>query len=610
MRVRNIWMLVLLMAGNLGAWYWPYWYPDIMASQFKPPAYFLGSSRYSSIGLLGLGEHFRGVYTDPLEEAFQNPAQLMAGPRSYLHLDFNSVDMAYRSSQDGWSGGVFPQDLFAPRFIPPIPPQVEPHSMPHEPLARALFYIQPLKALPLKLGGAYEFFYDQAPFSPYSLWSPWDWGIRPTMFFESTDALIAEGTTEPRPGNTLTDKGHRFHVFLALQPLRMLSVGLRYAYHTQRADGYFYEKIEDDSQEPWYNDYHWYNVKESSDGQSYGLHDIQAGASLALGIHRLGLSVGLTSGDIARSYATADTNFNYSYYASEYDTSQYSSSSDLFTDREWDYIGAGRYGELHWATQLRSATIRFTLFGERRRADLTEAESFQQHEQSYNWYYYYSTYASTEYRSSSRHVSDQDIERRGTGEFTRERYRFSAGVEWHLESHVRPFYGLVVDWNGLELAATEPFEGSWSRTNVWENESWESDSTAELEEVVKTYDWLRQEKVLTVLIPIGMVLEIGKAVEVRVGMAPRFMKLVQNESCEEHIDQRHWERYQNDTLEEDDQTDEVETHTKPPVEDFISDLPLNSSISVKGGEHFRLTMALSNGVILVDRVKLGLELRW
>ena len=183
-------------------------------------------------------------------------------------------------------------------------------------------------------------------------------------------------------------------------------------------------------------------------------------------------------------------------------------------------------------------------------------------------------------------------------------------MEWHLESHVRPFYGLVVDWNGLELTATEPFEGSWSRTNVWENESWESDSTAELEEVVKTYDWLRQEKVLTVLIPIGMVLEIGKAVEVRVGMAPRFMKLVQNESCEEHIDQRHWERYQNDTLEEDDQTDEVETHTKPPVEDVISDLPLNSSISVKGGEHFRLTMALSNGVILVDRVKLGLELRW
>lgn len=607
MRVRNIWMLVLLMAGNLGAWYWPYWYPDIMASQFKPPAYFLGSSRYSSIGLLGLGEHFRGVYTDPLEEAFQNPAQLMAGPRSYLHLDFNSVDLAYRSSQGGWSGGVFPQDLFvAPRIIPPIPPQVEPHYMPHEPLARALFYIQPLKALPLKLGVAYEFFYDQAPFSPYySYWPPWGWGIRSDALFKDADALIAEVTAEPRPGNTLTDKGHRLHAFLALQPLRMLSVGLRYAYHTQRADGYFYEKIEDDSQEPWYNDYHWYNEKESSDGQTYSQHDIQAGASLALGVHRLGLSVGLTSGDIARSYTMADTNFNYSYYASEYDTSQYSSSSDLFTERKWDYIGEGRYGELHWATQLKSATIRFTLFGERRRADLTEAESFQQHEQSYNRWYRYHSYDSTEHSSSSWHVSDQDIERTGTGEFTRERYRFSAGVEWHLESHVRPYYGLVVDWNGLELAATEPFDGSWSRTNVWE-----SDSTAELEDVVKTYDWLRQEKVLTVVVPIGMILEIGKAVEVRVGIAPRFTQLVQNESWKEHISQRHWERYQSGNLVQEDQTDVTKTHTEPPLEEFISDLPLNSSISVKGGEHFRFTMALSNGVILVDRVKIGLELRW
>ena len=144
------------------------WYPDytVLATDFKLRNDFLLPTQMNSINLVGLGNHFKNIYSHPLDNVFLNPAYLNFGPKNYLYFDlageeFNSYDIMeypsygydeivssdYRSSDYYWS-----------------PYREVENSVPREPIFRVVYLGQPFCELPLSIGFTAEYFYDQEKF--------------------------------------------------------------------------------------------------------------------------------------------------------------------------------------------------------------------------------------------------------------------------------------------------------------------------------------------------------------------------------------------------------------------------------------------------------------
>ena len=144
------------------------WYPDytVLATDFKLRNDFLLPTQMNSINLVGLGTHFKNIYSHPLDNVFLNPAYLNFGPKNYLYFDLageefygNDINDIMEYPSYGYDDvAIAESSSYIPDYWSPYR-EVE-NSAPREPIFRAVYLGQPFCKLPLGIGFTAEYFYE------------------------------------------------------------------------------------------------------------------------------------------------------------------------------------------------------------------------------------------------------------------------------------------------------------------------------------------------------------------------------------------------------------------------------------------------------------------
>ncbi|MBC8400752.1 MAG: hypothetical protein H8E14_04625 [Candidatus Marinimicrobia bacterium] len=588
------------------------WYPDysVMVTDYVLPRDFLAPSRIQSIGLQALGPQFQRLYDHPLDNAFQNPAYLGQQENNYLYLDVAGEDNEYFEEDiSPVYGGVYMDySTTNPYYWSPYrsidPPQVE------EPIARLIYLGKPLKILPLRLGTTFEYFYDREQFyQPF--WYGWGWRNMDALgaAYEETIADPYDDYRIVESGENLQDeRGYRINTFVALPILPFLTLGARLTIQDKKIDGDYSDlNIRDDNY--WADEYlSYYDVVKTRD-QSFKQQDIALGALLQLGTGiKLGVTAGYVTGDIDRKLVESDTSRYFSRYYYNPDTNKvsiYNNNGAYASTKQWIYDGSTRYGELHGDITVNpDIALRWSAYYEKRSAELEELENMWR--RSYHFSHYWSNWDSVYHDYEN--ISRTNLDRTGSGEYRFENWRFSIGANWQMSPAIRFSGGLVYDRQLDSKDAVEPFIGS--KYSYYSND-WSYDYSSETtQNDDKQFSWQRKETYVTLALPTGVVVELGKALELSLGLT----KLIRSTDITEGYD---LVVFKEETIKRIDgtvitQSDSayVDGHTFPGTHTFIDEYRMNAGISFKYKDSFKITAALAESILEPRSFKIGAEFRW
>ena len=581
-----------------------------MVTDYVLPRDYLAPARIQSIGLQTLGLQFNGIYSHPLDNAFQNPAYLGLQEDNYLYLDVAGEENEY--SEDDifpiYGGAYMDYSTINPYYWSPYrsmsPPEVD------EPIARLVYLGKPAKFLPLRLGAALEYFYNREQFyQPY--WYGWGWKNMDALG-AAYDETIADPYDDYRvveSGENLQDEqGYRINTFISMPVLPFLTLGARLTFQNKQIDGDYSDlDIRDDNY--WADEYlNYYDVVKTRD-QEFSQNDLALGALLQFGTRvRLGATVGYATGDIDRRLVETDSSKHFSRYYSNPDTSKinlYNSTGAYVSNKQWLYDGHSRYGELHGDIELNPDIIlRWSTYYESRQADLTESEVMWRHSENTSHYWSSRDNVYHDYESISRAALD----RSGTGKYEYQNWRFRIGANWQMSTAIRFVGGIVIDRQTDSKAATEPFTGE--KYSYYSN-NWYDDYATETTRLDdKQFSWWREETHMNLAIPTGVVVELGEALELSLGLT----KLINNVDISEGYDlvvynEKTVKTIDGTTITTSDSA-YVDGHTFPGIHTFIDEYRMNGGISFKYKDSFKITAALAESILEPRSFKIGAEFRW
>ncbi len=609
MNLKNPSLLMLVLVTGTYAWYPDY---SVMATDYVLPRDYLAPSRIQSIGLQALGSQFQRLYEHPLDNAFQNPAYLGLQKTNYLYLDVAGDEaINYEDEIMPGYGGSFMDLEYAmdiPYYWSPYRAMESPKQ--DQPIVRLIYLGRPIKPLPVHLGTTLEYFYDREQFyQPY--WYGWGWQSR-----DAVGAAFDENLADPyedyrivESGENLQDeRGFRINTFAAMPILPFLTLGARLAVQNKKIDGNYSDlDIQDDNY--WADEYlSYYDVVKTRD-QNFKQQDIALGALLQIGTKiQLGATVGFVSGDIDRKLNEQDTSKYYSRYYNNPDTNKvniYNNHGAYSSTKQWNYDGNTNYGELHSDVVINpDVTLRWSAYFEKRSADLAELENMwrRSHHYSHYWYNWDSVYH--DYENSSR----ASLDRTGNGKYTFDRWRLSIGGNWQMSPTIRFSGGLVYDHQLDSKNATEPFIGS--KYSYYSND-WSYNYSSETTEYDdKQFSWQRKETYVTLALPTGVVVELGEALELSLGLA----KLIRSTDITEGYDlvvfTEETIKRVDGTVITDSDSAYVDGHKFPGVHTFIDEYRMNAGISFKYKDSFKITAALAESILEPRSFKIGAEFRW
>ncbi|MBC8402492.1 MAG: hypothetical protein H8E14_13465 [Candidatus Marinimicrobia bacterium] len=605
---KTILLLLLLLTSTLA------WYPDysVMVTDFVLPRDYLAPCRIQSIGLQALGNQFQRLYDHPLDNAFQNPAYLGQQEDNYLYLDVAGDETDYYKEDifPVYGGAYMDMDYskINPYYWSPYRVMETPEE--DQPIARLIYLGKPLKILPLRLGTTFEYFYDRELFyQPY--WYGWGWRNMDAMG-AAYDEMIADPYDDYRiveSGENLQDEqGYRINTFISMPILPFLTLGARLTIQNKQIDGDYSDlDLRDDNY--WADEYlNYYDVVKTRD-QEFGQNDLALGALLQLGARvRLGVSVGYATGDIDRRLVETDTSKHYSRYYNHPDTSKinlYNSTGAYASTKQWLYDGHTRYCELHGDIEINpDVTLRWSTYYESREADLTESEVMWRRSEhsSHYWSHWDSVYHDYE------NISRTSLDRTGSGEYRFENWRFSIGANWQMSPAIRFSGGLVYDRQLDSKDAVEPFIGSKYSyySNDW-SYNYSSETTRNDD---KQFSWQREETYVTLALPTGVIVELGDALELSLGLT----KLIRSTDITEGYDlvvfNEETIKRIDGTVITDSDSAYVDGHKFPGVHTFIDEYRMNAGISFKYKDSFKITAALAESILEPRSFKIGAEFRW
>lgn len=584
------------------------WYPDytVMATDFVLRYDFLSPARIPSISLQGLGPQFQNIYSHPLDNTFQNPAYLHFWPKNFLYADLAGEE-------------------YQPDFVQPIPifyfdnsyywspyryseePSIE------EPLLRLVYFGKPLEdKLPMGIGAAYEYFYTQEKFyKPYWYW--WGYGMMNALggAYEQSAADPYEDYRIMEEGdNVETMTGHRLTTFVSYPITESLVLGLRYAFQIEDANG-LYHDLDFNDHSSYADEYlRFYDTREEMD-QTYQVNDGMAGLIFSSeGGTRLGITFGHADGFTERIHTDSDTSYYKSVYLNEdtTKTSRYRRINSYLSEKQWNYDGTSNNAAIHGDLPAgNNMLVRFSFYGEKRNANLTESETMDRSQ------YYFSKYWYSYYDTLQQYLSDSwaVLERNGNGNYEFKRRRYSVGVDWEISQKVRFIGGIVHDDRAAERSATEPFVGT--KYSLIENEGYtwqEYDSREEMQENDKEFRWWRSESYTTTSVPLGVVLDLLDDFEIQFGLT----KVLQHTDIDEGYDLVVFK--DKNTVTEDGETTVtedsmyVEGHDFPGTQTFINDLRFNAGLSLTASDHFRLTAVVTESILEPRSLRIGGQIAW
>ena len=591
------------------------WYPDytVLATDFKLRNDFLLPTQMNSINLVGLGNHFKNIYSHPLDNVFLNPAYLNFGPKNYLYFDlageeFNSYDIMeypsygydeivssdYRSSDYYWS-----------------PYREVENSVPREPIFRVVYLGQPFCELPLSIGFTAEYFYDQEKFyQPY--W--YSWGLKGA---NATDLAYEEGMRDPYDdyrlveagANDETTDGYRVSGLLAYPLLQQLTVGVRYSIHAENVDG-AYRNLDDQDNDYGESLYKYYNDSERNRTQDFHQNDISVGAIWDYDDKsQFGINIGRVDGNINREYSISDTSYYHSmYHYTPLDSNYYTSWSNLENDKDWKYNGNSYYGTIHGAVELdKGMLLRFSIFKESARADLDENETLK----NINVYRssWWDSYDSK--RRKSYDNSEVTMRRYGDGDFIRSNLRLTAGIDWKMSPMLHFIGGLSFDNLIVEQSVTEPLTGTKYSLRELDGYEWIDYNSVEItQEDIKEFAWEQNRKVTTLAIPIGAVISPSKYFEFQIGLTKVMQRINIDESYDVIVykDKRTEVRDGVTTIIE--EKEYVDGHKLPGIKDFINEFEFNFGATIKKDDKFGVTAVLTESLFDPRSLKIGAFISW
>ncbi|MFH1852708.1 MAG: hypothetical protein ABIA75_10215 [Candidatus Neomarinimicrobiota bacterium] len=605
-RLKQILLIESTLIANLLAWYPDY---SVMATDFVVPRSFLAPARIQSIGLQSLGPDFFRIYRNPVDDSFQNPAYLKQVSGSYLYLEISgdSENETSVDNNDGVYRDYYMTDMY-PYYWSPYQYTEEPAV--DEPIASLIYLGQPLKWLPLRVGGAFEYYFDRQPFyQPY--WYGWGW-----RNMDAVGATYETNLVDPyddyrvvEAGDNLQDeKGYRINSFAALPVLGRLVLGARLTLLEKSVDGIYTDlNFNDDSQ--WADEYLSFNSDERRRDQNLSQQDLALGVLLNLGeATRFGVTVGYINGDIERELIESDTSRYYSRYFWQADTTHgqyYNSSSAYSSAKNWQYDGATQYGEAHGDIGVNEdVTLRFSAYYEKRLADLVESESMWRHSSHFSHYWNYYDTTDYDYENNS-HAS---LERSGTGEYSFDNLRLSFGADWRLAPEIRFIGGVVFDRKNDRKTADEPFQGA--KYSYYGNNWYEYYSNEYTQIDDKRFNWWRKEAYATISVPTGVIVNIGDNLELSVGLT----KVIKTTDIDEGYDLI---VYHDEEIRQIDgmiiaSTDSayVDGHSFPGTHLFSDEYQMNAGVAFKYHDNFKITAALKESILEPRSFKIGAEFHW
>ncbi len=591
------------------------WYPDytVLATDFKLRNDFLLPTQMNSINLVGLGDHFKNIYSHPLDNAFLNPAYLNFGPKNYLYFDlageeFNSYDIM---EYPGYAyDEVVSSDYSSnsPDYWSPYR-EVE-NDITREPIFRAVYLGRPFCKLPLGIGFTAEYFYDQEKFyQPYWYWGGLKGG-------NATDIAYEEGMQDPYQdyrlveagANDETTDGYRVSGLLSYPLLEQLTVGARYTIHVEDVDG-AYRNL-DDNDIGWQDEYKVYSDTERNRTQRFRQNDISAGAIWNYDEKsQFGINIGRVSGDINREYIISDTSFYHSVYnRAALDSNYYTNWSNLENDKDWKYNGNSFYGTVHGDVEIDNGMLlRFSIFKESANADLDENEMLRRaNVYDSSWW---SDYDST--RRTSYDNSEVTMRRYGDGDFIRNNLRITAGIDWKMSPMLRFIGGLSFDNLNIEQNATEPLTGTKHSLRELDGYEWINYNSLEItQEDIKEFAWKQNRKVTTLAMPIGAVISPSKYFEFQIGLTKVMQRINIDESYDVIVykDKRTEVRDGVTTIV--DENEYVDGHELPSIKDFINEFEFNFGATIKKDDKFGVTAVLTESLFDPRSLKIGAFISW
>lgn len=590
------------------------WYPEhtLMVTDFPLRSDFLAPTRIPSLSIQALGPYFNFIYRHPLDNAFQNPAYLQQGPRHFLYLDLlgETQEPEIQLNVPGWD-----YTASSVRDIYPYPwaSLPGPKTGELEPLFRVLYLGKPLgKRLSLGLGLVYEFMYNQEKFyQPFWYW----WGYRAE---DAVGLAYEQGTRDPyqdyrlvESGENLeTNRGHRLSTLLSYPILNNVVLGIRYTLNQEDIDGK-YRDMDSQDDSYWADDYRSYYDNRRARVQAYDQSDLQVGLLYStMGGFTLGLSGGQTGGKIDRTYTTMDTSYYFSYYGPPDRRNEYQNQSRMDNTKTWIYDGTGPYGNLHLDLPTSwGLLVRVAVYGENRRADLTEAEELIQRSAYRSGWWEYPEEEEVERESQS--ISSAEMIRSGSGTYAVRIRRGSLGGDWSPSSKIRVIGGLVYDRYSLQHRVREPFTGSKYSYVYYKNYPWVDYTTREeWQEDEKEFRWERTESRSTIAVPLGVEVSLGDHVRFQAGAT----KIIQIFDRDEDydlvvIDEKNTIKFDDTPYVEED-PDHVEGHVLPGIHEFINEFRLNYGVAVHFKDRFYLTAVLNESLLEPRSFEIGMELSW
>jgi len=454
-----------------------------------------------------------------------------------------------------------------------------------------------------------EYFYGREQFYQ-AYWYGWGW-----RNMDAVGATYNESLVDPyddyrivESGENLQDeRGYRINTFVAMPILPFLTLGARLAVQDKNIDGNYSDlNIQDDNY--WADEYlSYYDVVKTRD-QSFKQQDIALGALLQLGSGiQLGVTAGYVTGDIDRKLVESDTSRYFSRYYNNPDTNKvniYNNNGAYASTKQWIYDGSTRYGELHGDIAVNpDITLRWSAYYEKRSAELEELENMWR--RSYHFSHYWSHWDSVYHDYEN--ISETNLDRTGSGEYRFENWRFSIGANWQMSPAICFSGGLVYDSQLDSKDATEPFTGSkYSYSNDWSYD-YSSEITQNDD---KQFSWQREETYVTLALPTGVVVELGEALELSLGLTKLIRSTDVTESYDLIVFSEETIKIIDGIMITDSDSAYVDGHKFPGIHTFIDEYRMNAGISFKYKDSFKITAALAESIFEPRSFKIGAEFRW
>ena len=586
-----------------------------MASDFVLGKNFLAPIQYHSMDVYGLGEGFQNLYSSPIDEINSNPAaKFDLHSKHFFQLDLGGQELF--DDESSVPGGVYPMYEYSSMIMPTWSQyrQAE-EKEDYEPAFRIFYLGHPLKSLDnLRLGMAFDWIYEISEF-----YQPYDyWGIR---YLDAMGADYENSGDEPYDDYNLRQAGddeninQGYHLsFFAAHPLTSsINIGMRYTLTDEQVDGSLWDMRSDD-QSDYYDEAISFNDSETERKQEFISNDLMIGLDLSLGDGaNLGFSAGMLAGDLDRDFNQTDSSmYHYVQYDPYPDLSLddslfYSSTYTHRSTKNWDYDGQTLYGGIQYrSSETNGIHYRFSVYGEQRKADLSESENMLQNNDYSNRYFSYYDTTRSEYTS----ISWATVERNGTGNFEHLLFRGTGGIDWNVSPTFRFLGGLQLQMSDRQLTSKEPFAGEKYAFTERDGNYYYSgtDERSQIDE--KEFAWNRSEQEFTVRLPVGFIFKFGEFFQLQSGLTKVFRKTDVSENYDVIVERYYHTRNNNGVVTTVDDSDYVDGFKFPDINTFDNTFEFNGGLSFVFADNFAASLVFSNAFADNYSIKLGGQLKW